>query len=378
MSSNASSFALTDEQNELRRTVRLFLESRSDEAQVRRQMETPLGYDPLVWRQLSDQLGLTGLAIPEEFGGQGFTFVELGIAVEEMGRALLPAPFFASAVLGAHLIMHSGDDAARKRYLPGIASGVTVAALAVTEESGRWESDAIQMRAQETPDGWVLDGTKTYVLDGCSADVLFVAARTDAGMSLFAVDGVDGVDGILRRPLSTLDQTRKQAHVEFTSAPASLVGRNGEAWPVLTRVLALGCAALAAEQVGGAQRCLEMAVDYAKVRKQFGRPIGSFQAIRHKCADVLLEVECARGAAHYALRAAAELSDRLPAVASLAKACCSDAFAHAAAANIQIHGAIGFTWEHPAHLYYKRAKSSGHLLGDAAFHRRLLADMIGI
>ena len=178
--------------------------------------------------------------------------------------------------------------------------------------------------------------------------------------------------------MSTLDQTRKQARVEFTAAPASLVGRNGGAWPVLTRVLALGCAALAAEQVGGAQRCLEMAVEYAKVRKQFGKPIGSFQAIRHKCADVLLDVECARGAAYYALRAAAELSDRLPAVASLAKACCSDAYAHAAAANIQIHGGIGFTWEHPAHLYYKRAKSSGHLLGDAAFHRTLLADRIGI
>ena len=378
MSSNASSLALTDEQKELRRTVRSFLECKANEAEVRRQMETPMGYDPLVWRQLSDQLGLTGLAIPEEFGGQGFTFVELGIVVEEMGRALLPAPYFASVVLAANLIMHSGDHAACKRYLPGIASGATVAALAVTEESGRWESDAIQLRAREAGDGWVLDGTKTYVLDGCSADVLFVAARTDAGISLFAVDRFDGVDGVLRRPLSTLDQTRKQARVEFTAAPASLVGRNGGAWPVLTRVLALGCAALAAEQVGGAQRCLEMAVEYAKVRKQFGKPIGSFQAIRHKCADVLLDVECARGAAYYALRAAAELSDRLPAVASLAKACCSDAYAHAAAANIQIHGGIGFTWEHPAHLYYKRAKSSGHLLGDAAFHRTLLADRIGI
>src|SRR5262249_20710250 len=159
--------------------------------------------------------GLAGLAIPEEFGGQGFTFVELGIVVEEMGRALFPAPYFASVVLAANLIIQSGDDAARKRYLPGIASGATIATLAVTEESGRWESDAIQMRAREAADGWVLDGTKTYVLDGYSADVLFAAARTDAGISLFAVDRFDGVDGARRRPLSTLDQTRKQARIEF-------------------------------------------------------------------------------------------------------------------------------------------------------------------
>lgn len=375
MPGNAASFAFTDEQNELRRTVRAFLESKANETEVRRQMELPLGYEPVVWAQMSDQMGLLGLAVPEEFGGQGFSFVELGIVCEEMGRALLPSPYFASVVLAANLIMHSGDDAAKERYLPNIASGDAVATVAVTEESGRWEVGAIRTRARSTRDGWVLDGTKAYVLDGCSADVLFVAALTDAGMALFAVDAFDS---IIRRPLSTLDQTRKQARIEFNATPASLVGREGEAWPVLMRTVALGCAALAAEQVGGAQRCLELAVDYAKMRRQFGKPIGSFQAIRHKCADVLLDVECARGVAHYAVRAAAELSDELPAAASLAKACSSDAYARAAAANIQIHGGIGFTWEHPAHLYYKRAKSSGHLLGDPAFHRGLLADEIGI
>ena len=375
MPSNAVSFMFTDEQNELRNTVRSFLESKANEAEVRRQMESPRGYDSSVWAQMSDQMGLVGLAIPEEFGGQGFSFVELGIVIEEMGRALLPSPYFASVVLAANLIMHSGDDAAKKRYLPNIASGGTVATVAVTEESGRWEVGAIRTRARSTDDGWVLDGTKAYVLDGSSADVIFVAAHTDAGLSLFAVDRFDSV---IRRPLSTLDQTRKQARIEFNATPASLVGREGEAWPVLMRTLALGCAALATEQVGGAQRCLELAVDYAKMRRQFGKPIGSFQAIRHKCADILLDVECARGVAHYAVRAAAQLSDELSAVASLAKACSSDAYARAAAANIQIHGGIGFTWEHPAHLYYKRAKSSGHLLGDPTFHRRLLAGEIGI
>lgn len=375
MSSAAAGLTFTEEQDELRRTVRSFLESRAGEDAVRRQLDSGSGYDPAVWRQLSDQLGLTALAIPEDYGGQGYSFVELGIVVEEMGRTLCPAPFFASAVLAANLILHSGDEAARKRYLPGIASGASIATLAITEESGRWSDDAIHATAREVGDEWVLDGAKTYVLDGCAADVVFVAARTDAGLSLFAVDQLKGIS---RRNLSSLDPTRRSARVAFEAAPATLIGEDGRAWPVLTRVLALGCAALAVEQVGGAQRCLELAVDYAKVRRQFGRPIGSFQAIRHKLADVMLAVESARCAAYYAIRAAAELSDELSAVASLAKACSTDAYARAAAANIQIHGGIGFTWEHPAHLYYKRAKSSGHLLGDAAFHRSRLADWIGI
>ncbi|OBI67190.1 acyl-CoA dehydrogenase family protein [Mycobacterium sp. E796] len=375
MSSQATSFAFTNEQDELRRVVRSFLESKADEAQVRRHMESPLGYDPSLWAQMSDELALVGLAIPEEFGGQGYTFVELGIVAEELGRALAPSPYFASAVLASSALLESGDYEAQRRFLPGIASGATIASLAVTEKSGRWEAGAIRTRARETAHAWVLDGAKTYVLDGCSADVLLVAAQSDSGLSLFAVDRFDNV---ARRGLSTLDQTRKQARIEFTATSASLVGREGGAVPVLRRTLALGCAALAAEQVGGAQRCLEMAVAYAKARRQFGRPIGSFQAIRHKCADVFLDIECARGAAYYAVRAAAQRSAELPAVASLAKACSSEAFARAAAANIQIHGGIGFTWEHPAHLYFKRAQSSGHLLGDASYHRRLLADEIGI
>ncbi|OBG65190.1 acyl-CoA dehydrogenase family protein [Mycobacterium sp. E3339] len=375
MSSQEIRFGFTDEQNELRRIVRSFFESKADEAQVRRQMESPLGYNPSLWVQMSDELGLVGLAIPEEFGGQGFTFVELGVVAEELGRALVPCPYFASAVLASSALLNSGDYAAQRRYLPGIASGATVASLAVTEESGRWEAGAIRTRARETARGWVVDGAKTYVLDGCSADLLFVAAHTDSGLSLFAVDRFDSVT---RRALSTLDQTRRQARIEFSATPASLVGHSGGAEAVLRSTLALGAAALAAEQVGGAQRCLEMAVAYAKTRRQFGKPIGSFQAIRHKCADIFLDVECARGAAYYAVQAAAKRSPELPAVASLAKACSSEAYARAAAANIQVHGGIGFTWEHPAHLYFKRAQSSGHLLGDASYHRKLLADEIGI
>ena len=214
------------------------------------------------------------------------------------------------------------------------------------------------------------------MVDGHNADLVLVAGRTDKGVSLFAVER--GAAGMTATPLATMDQTRKQARIEFASTPARLMGEEGGAAPVLSRTLDLAAVALAAEQVGGAQRCLDMAVDYAKTRIQFGRPIGSFQAIKHKCADMLLEVESAKSAAYYAGWAAAEDSEELPVVASLAKSYCSEAYFHAAAENIQIHGGIGFTWEHDAHLYFKRAKSSELMLGDPSYHRELLAQRIGI
>jgi alkylation response protein AidB-like acyl-CoA dehydrogenase len=339
-------------------------------------METTEGYDPSVWKQMGEQLGLQGLAIPEEFGGSGYSYVELGVVLEEMGRSLLCAPYFSTVVLAANTLLHCGDESAQKEYLPGIASGETVATLAFTEPSGRWDADGIQMQASGSGDSWTLDGEKMFVIDGHTADLLLVAARTGAGISLFAVPS--DASGVTRTPLSTMDQTRKQAKVEFSGTPARLVGTDGAGWDTLDRVLDLAAVGLAAEQVGGAQKCLEMSVEYAKVRVQFGRPIGSFQAIKHKCADMLLEVESAKSAAYYAMWAASELNDELPVVASLAKAYCSDAYFHAAAENIQIHGGIGFTWEHPAHLYFKRAKSSELLLGDPTYHRELLAQRIGI
>ncbi len=369
-------FAFSEEQEELRRTVRSFLEQKSPESEVRRLMETTEGYDPSVWKQMGEQLGLQGLAIPEEFGGSGYSYVELGVVLEEMGRALLCAPYFSTVVLAANTLLHCGDESAQKEYLPGIASGETIATLAFTEPSGRWDADGIQMTASGSGDSWTLDGEKMFVIDGHTADLLLVAARTGAGISLFAVPA--DASGVTRTPLSTMDQTRKQAKVEFSGTPARLIGADGAGWDTLDRVLDLAAVGLAAEQVGGAQKCLEMSVEYAKVRVQFGRPIGSFQAIKHKCADMLLEVESAKSAAYYAMWAASELNDELPVVASLAKAYCSDAYFHAAAENIQIHGGIGFTWEHPAHLYFKRAKSSELLLGDPTYHRELLAQRIGI
>jgi alkylation response protein AidB-like acyl-CoA dehydrogenase len=372
-------FAFSDEQEELRTAVRRFLTEKSPETEVRRLMETTEGYDPAVWSQMADQLGLQSLTIPEEFGGSGFSYVELIVVLEEMGAALLCAPFFSTVALAANAILTSGDDGAKKYLLPGIASGETIATLAITEDNGRWDFGGIECQAEQSgsgADGWVLNGHKMFVIDGHIADLIVVAARTPAGVSLFGVKG--DADGLTRTALPTMDQTRKQARLEFAGTSAWLIGTDGGAEAGLSKTLDLAAVALAAEQVGGAQRVLDSSVEYAKTRIQFGRPIGSFQAIKHKCADMLLEVESAKSAAYYAGWAAAEDSDELPVVASLCKSYCSEAYFHAAAENIQIHGGIGFTWEHPAHLYFKRAKSSELLLGDPAYHRELLAQRIGI
>jgi alkylation response protein AidB-like acyl-CoA dehydrogenase len=369
-------FAFTEEQEELRSTVRSFLESKSSEEAVREQMETEAGFDRAVWTQMAEQMGLQGLAIPEEYGGSGFGYVELGIVLEEMGRSLLCAPFFSSVVLAANTLLQSGGEAAKAKYLPGIASGETIATLATTEPSGKWDESGITMEATKSGDGYTLTGTKMFVVDGHTADLILVAARTNGAVSLFAVQG--DAAGLTRTPLSTMDQTRKQAKLEFSNTPAELIGAEGAGGAVLSTVMDLVAVGLAAEQVGGAQKVLEMAVQYAKDRVQFGRPIGSFQAIKHKCADMLLEVESAKSAAYYGLWCASEMNDELPSVASLAKAYCSEAYFHATAENIQIHGGIGFTWEHPAHLYFKRAKSSELMFGDPTYHREQLAQRIGI
>lgn len=377
MTSDADStvFSLTEDQREFRSTVRAFLEHHSPESQVRRAMESETGFDSAVWRAMADQLSLQGLVIPEEYGGEGFGFAELGLVLEEMGAALVPGPFFTSAVLTAGVLLCSGDEEACERYLPGIASGETIATLALTERSGRWDRDGIETTADQDGAGWMLRGMKHYVPDGKIADLVLVVARTSSGaVGLFVVEHTDD---LVRREQSSLDPTRRQAVIEFADTTAIRIGGE-DAWPGLSRALRQAAAALANEQVGGAQRCLDQAVAYVKVRSQFGRPVGSFQAIRHRCADLMLDIECARGVAQYAVHAIDRYPVESESAAALAKAYCSDVYARAAAANIQLHGGIGFTWEHPAHMYYKRAKSSGHLLGDAKYHRALLADGIGI
>jgi alkylation response protein AidB-like acyl-CoA dehydrogenase len=364
------------EQEELRASVRRFLADRAPISSVRELMDTTDGLDAAVWQQAGEQLGLQGMAVPEEYGGAGFSFAEQAIVLEELGAALYGGPYLASAVLATTALLASPDEDARKKYLPGIASGETIATLAFTEEDGSWDPDAIRLTATQSPDGWRLDGRKSFVLDGHSAGLILVVARTGDELSLFAVPAA--AEGLARTALPTLDQTRKLARLDFSGVPAQLIGSAGDGAAVLSHTLDVAAIAQAAEQLGGAQRALDMAVEYAKVRHQFGRPIGSFQAIKHRCADLLLEVESLRSAVQYAAAAVAENSSEVPAVASLVKAYASDVYFHVAAENIQIHGGIGFTWEHDAHLYFKRAKASELFLGDASYHREHLATRIGL
>ncbi|WP_406181505.1 acyl-CoA dehydrogenase family protein [Streptomyces canus] len=369
-------FAFSEEQEQLGRTVRAFLTHTSPETETRRLMETPEGYDRALWRRMGTELGLQGLAVPEEYGGAGCGPVEVGVVMEEMGRALLCAPFLSSAVLATTTLLRCADEEARKRLLPGLASGELVGTLALTEDSARWDASGVQLTARESNGRWLLTGHKTFVLDGATADVVLTVARTGDGIGVFWVDG--DASGLTREPLPTMDPTRRQARLDYRDVPATRLRTHGDGWDLVSEVLDRAAVALAAEQVGVASRALDMAVEYAKVRQQFGRPIGSFQAVKHLLADVLLEVESARAAAHYALLASENEDPELPAVASLAKAFCSDACVQATEENIQVHGGIGFTWEHPAHLYLKRAKTSQLLFGDPAYHRELLARRIGM
>jgi alkylation response protein AidB-like acyl-CoA dehydrogenase len=369
-------FAFSDEQEQLRLTVRRFLADKSPISEVRRLMEMQPGYDPAVWAQMAGQLGLLGLVIPEEFGGAGSGFAELAVVLEEMGRALFCGPFFSTALLATTAILAAADEEHKKDLLPDIAAGTVIGALAVAEDDGLWDAAGVRLNATQCGDRYLLNGHKMYVLDGHLADLIITVGRIGDDLAFFAVSGDS--PGLGRTALPTLDMTRPQARLEFSDVPGRLIGSPQIAPRALARVLDLAAVGLAAEMAGGAQRCLDMSVSYAKTRVQFGRPIGSFQAIKHKCANMLLEVESAKTAAYYAAWAAAAGSDELAAVASLAKAYCSEAYFHAAAENIQIHGGIGFTWEHDAHLYLKRAKSSELLFGDPCFHRELLAQRIGI
>jgi alkylation response protein AidB-like acyl-CoA dehydrogenase len=372
-------FAFTDEQEQFRGVVRKFLAAKSPTTEVRRLMATSEGFDPVVWRQLADDLALPGIHIPEAFGGAGFGPVELGIAMEEQGRALLCAPFFSSCVLTADAIMNAATQEQKTLLLPDIAGGRTRAALAFTERNGRWDPSGVHMTAQPSGKTWLLDGEKSFVIDGCTAQVLVVVARVTgsigaAGLAFFVVDA--GAKGVARTALATMDATRKQARIVLTDTPAELLGEVGTGAAALSRTLDHASIALANEMVGGAQALLEAAVAYAAIRVQFGRAIGSFQAIKHKCADMLLEVELAKSAAYYAAQAAADEDPQMPALASLAKASAADAYMRAAANCIQIHGGIGFTWDNDTQLWFKRAKSSEVLLGDPSYHRERMLQMM--
>ncbi|MBI08919.1 MAG: acyl-CoA dehydrogenase [Rhodospirillaceae bacterium] len=368
-------FSFTEEQEEFRVFLRRFLETKSPTTEVRRLMDTDEGYDEAVWKQLSSELGLPAVHVPEEYGGQGFTVAELAIVVEEMGRTLLCAPYFSSAVLGTTTILEAATEEQKRTLLPPLAAGETRATLAFTEENGLWDSSGVEATATISGDGFTIDGTKSFVLDGHTADMIVVLARKpstsgDDGLSFFTVAG--DAKGLTRTLLKTTDPTRKQTRLNFENVQAELLGTEGAAAEPLTKVLDIAAICLANEMVGGAEKLRESALEYSLMRVQFGRQIGSFQTMKHKSADMLLEVELAKSAAYYAAAAAAEGDDETPALACLAKAGASQAYMQTAINTVQIHGGIGFTWDNDTHLWFKRAKSSEVFLGDPAYHRELL------
>jgi len=367
-------FAVSDEQRALRGAVADLMARHSGEAQVRAQMATDKGFDPTVWRELA-AMGLTGLLIDEEYGGAGAGPVEMGIAMEEMGRALLVGPFLSTAVLVPSLLAATGDAAERAAVLPRIAAGELVATAAFAEDGSALVPSTIATSAGLIGDAWHVTGYKHFVLDGLSAERIYVLATTDAGPAVFAVDA--GADGLSVTPLSTVDPTRKQCRLQFVDTPARLVGKPGAGVEAFSAALDRTALALVSEQAGGARRAVEMATEYAKTRFQFGRAIGSFQAVKHMCADMLLEAESAVSAARFAASSFASGAPSRLADLALAQAYCSDAFVFVAATSIHVHGGIGFTWEHPAHLYLRRARCDAQLLGSASRHRERYLRQIG-
>lgn len=357
---------------DLREAVRDFLTARSPSSAVRAVMDSPTGYDERVWRELTADLGLAAIAVPEEFGGAGAGLPELAVVFEEMGAALLCAPFFTTVALAIPTLLASGDAVAMREYLPALVDGSRTATVIFNGTLDAWDPDAVTLSARSAGRTYQLHGNAELVLDGHTANIVLAAANTDAGTTLFAISA--DADGLRREPLATLDRTRKVAKLSFDGVTARLIGTDGGAAAGLAHAHRLAVIALAAEQVGATQRCLDMAVSYAKERIQFGRAIGSFQAVKHRCADMLVLVEGARSA----VRQAAELPDgaEQALAASVAKLACSEASLQVALDNMRIHGGIGFTWEHDAHLYVRRAKASQLIFGTPDYHAQRLATLV--
>ncbi len=360
------SVALTREQSDLREAVADLMAKRSPEAEVRRLMADEIGYDTSVWSELAS-MGLLGMAIPEQLGGSGAGPVELAVVAEQMGRVLLCAPYLSTAVLTPNLLLAVDDPSEQADVLPRIADGGLISTVAFAETGSARPPVHPQTVAADDGDGWRLTGTKSYVLDAAIADRFYVYAGTGPGTAIFAVDRT--APGLQISDSSTVDQTRAQGTLTLAGAPARLIGSRDGGATALADALDCAAVALIAEQAGGAVHAMRMAADYARTRFQFGRAIGSFQAVKHMCADMLLEAESAISAArHVAAAFDAQAPDRRTDLA-LAQSYCSEAFVFVAATNIQVHGGIGFTWEHPAHLYLRRARTDAQLFGDPAWHR---------
>jgi len=366
-------FGFSEEQELLRQSAREFLADECPMTVVRRLMEDATGHSPELWKKMTD-LGWLGLILPEQYGGAGLDFVDLTVVLEEMGRVVLPGPFLSTAVYAAVALCEAGSEEQKQRYLPAIAAGKLIATVGLLEPSGRWDAGGIEATATRESKGHRLDGTKLFVPDGDLAELLILAARTpgtsgNEGVSLFCVDRA--AKGVRTTQLKSMDQTRRIAEVALDGVVVgeeALLGAEGQGWRLIER--------LGAEMCGGAQRVLDMSVEYAKVREQFGKPIGSFQAIQHKCANMMVQVESSKSATYYAAWAVANDVEEAPLAAAMAKAYCSDAYRVVAGEGIQIHGGIGFTWEHDMHIYFKRAKSSEVTFGDATWNRELVAQRI--
>jgi alkylation response protein AidB-like acyl-CoA dehydrogenase len=377
-------FGFSQEQEMLRATARKFFENECPSTFVRERMAEPAGVTDDFWTKLAEQ-GWLGLIYPEEYGGAALGFVDLTVLMEEMGRVVMPGPFFSTTVLGGLLILEAGSAAQKNEWLTRIAAGQAKTTLAWTEPSARWDAEGVTTTARAAGGDFVLSGTKLFVPDAHLADVLVVVARTsegaraEDGVSLFLVPG--SASGLEVKLLPTMDETRKLCEVTLRDVrvPAdALLGARDGGWAPLARVAERATVALCAEMCGGAQRVLEMTTEYAKIRVAFGKPIGAFQGVKHRAADMLVDVENAKSLTYYAAWAVDENVPEAALAASMAKAYVTDAYRKVAGAGIQLHGGIGFTWEHDLHLYFKRAKSSEFTFGDSTYHRERVAQLISL
>jgi alkylation response protein AidB-like acyl-CoA dehydrogenase len=369
-------FGLTETQQVLKNSAREFFSAVSPIGDVRRLMETPTAYDAALWQKMAHQ-GWTGIIFDEVYGGLGLGLVEMAVAVEEMGRVLLPGPYLSTVLLAGVAIDAAGNDEQKRRYLSRISMGDARATLALLEASASWDPAAVQLDARPTLEGFALNGRKMFVPDAAAADFLVCAARRGTDLGLFIVP--HDAPGLTISPLPAIDETRKVYQVAFADVPVDeddFLAIGDSAHDALERALAVATVALAAEMVGGMQRVMEIAVEYAKARKQFGKPIGQFQAVQHLCADMLLLTESSRSAAYYAAWALQERAPEAATAVSIAKAYASDAYREVGNRGIQVQGGMGFTWENNVHLYYKRAKASELMFGDAAYHRERIAHLV--
>jgi len=354
-------FGLSESQEFLKDSARKFFAGECPSAEMRRLMETDTAYDATLWSKLTDQ-GYTGIIFSEEYGGVGLGKVELMLLMEESGRALLPGPFFSTVVLAGSVLDALATPVHKKQYLAPICRGEVRSTVALVEDGANWDPRSIEMSASNGK----LTGEKSFVADAAIADFLIVVARD----GVFVVDGK--ARGLKISPMCGMDLTRKLYVVELSDTPAEKIASSSG----LSRALDIATAALAAELVGGMQRTLDLTVEYAKTRKQFGKPIGMFQAVQHQCADMYLETESSRSAVYYAGWALEENSADASTAVSIAKMYASDAARTVGNRGIQIHGGMGFTWENDIHLYYRRAKASETAFGDATFHRERIASAV--